>query len=81
MPDGRTGGSARAFELLEPLVKAATVRVHAPADGYGTPGTGPTWGSGFFIAPGWVLTCAHVIGEGVLRCVWRAARSASPSPS
>ncbi|MFI5826964.1 trypsin-like peptidase domain-containing protein [Streptomyces sp. NPDC051578] len=64
MPDGRTGGSARAFELLEPLVKAATVRVHAPADGYGTPGTGPTWGSGFFIAPGWVLTCAHVIGEG-----------------
>lgn len=64
MPDGRTGGSARAFELLEPLVKAATVRVHAPVDGYGTPGTGPTWGSGFFIAPGWVLTCAHVVGEG-----------------
>ncbi|MEU6891611.1 trypsin-like peptidase domain-containing protein [Streptomyces sp. NPDC046557] len=64
MPDGRTGGSTRAFELLEPLVKAATVRVHAPADGYGNPGTGPTWGSGFFIAPGWVLTCAHVVGEG-----------------
>ncbi|MFF9004560.1 trypsin-like peptidase domain-containing protein [Streptomyces goshikiensis] len=64
MPDGRTGGSARAFELLEPLVRAATVRVHAPPDGYGSHGTGPTWGSGFFIAPGWVLTCAHVVGEG-----------------
>ncbi|MBT2406764.1 MULTISPECIES: trypsin-like peptidase domain-containing protein [unclassified Streptomyces] len=60
----RTGSSARAFELLEPLVQAATVRVHAPPDGYETPGTGPTWGSGFFVAPGWVLTCAHVVGEG-----------------
>ncbi|MBT2544038.1 trypsin-like peptidase domain-containing protein [Streptomyces sp. ISL-44] len=64
MTEGRTAGSARAFELLEPLVQAATVRVHAPPDGYGTAGTGPTWGSGFFIAPGWVLTCAHVVGEG-----------------
>ncbi|MGW0390959.1 VMAP-C domain-containing protein [Streptomyces sp. NPDC003042] len=67
MPDGRTAGSARAFELLEPLVRAATVRVHAPWDGYENPGndsSGPTWGSGFFIAPGWVLTCAHVVGEG-----------------
>ncbi|MGW7312584.1 VMAP-C domain-containing protein [Streptomyces sp. NPDC054854] len=67
MPDGRTAGSARAFELLEPLVRAATVRVHAPPGGYENPGndgTGPTWGSGFFIAPGWVLTCAHVVGEG-----------------
>ncbi|MFB6614513.1 trypsin-like peptidase domain-containing protein [Streptomyces sp. NPDC085524] len=64
MTDGRTSGSVRAFELLEPLVLAATVRVHAPPDGYGTPGPGTTWGSGFFIAPGWVLTCAHVVGEG-----------------
>ncbi|WP_223836205.1 trypsin-like peptidase domain-containing protein [Streptomyces venezuelae] len=67
MTDGRTTGSARAFELLEPLVQAATVRVHAPPGGYDTPRshrTGPTWGSGFFIAPGWVLTCAHVVGEG-----------------
>ncbi|MFG2880129.1 trypsin-like peptidase domain-containing protein [Streptomyces sp. NPDC048337] len=64
MTDGRTVGSARAFELLEPLVQAATVRVHAPSAGYDTSGTGPTWGSGFFIAPGWVLTCAHVVGEG-----------------
>ncbi|WP_405449552.1 trypsin-like peptidase domain-containing protein [Streptomyces erythrochromogenes] len=67
MTDGRTTGTARAFELLEPLVQAATVRVHAPPGGYDNPGshrTGPTWGSGFFIAPGWVLTCAHVVGEG-----------------
>ncbi|MGW7434959.1 VMAP-C domain-containing protein [Streptomyces sp. NPDC054849] len=67
MTDGRTTGSARAFELLEPLLQAATVRVHAPPGGYENPGshrTGPTWGSGFFIAPGWVLTCAHVVGEG-----------------
>ncbi|MFJ3631980.1 trypsin-like peptidase domain-containing protein [Streptomyces sp. NPDC090112] len=67
MTDGRTTGTARAFELLEPLVQAATVRVHAPPRGYDTSGslrTGPTWGSGFFIAPGWVLTCAHVVGEG-----------------
>ncbi|MEU4727076.1 trypsin-like peptidase domain-containing protein [Streptomyces sp. NPDC023588] len=64
MTEGRTSGSARAFELLEPLVLAATVRVHAPPGGYGTAGAGPTWGSGFFIAPGWVLTCAHVVGEG-----------------
>ncbi|GGZ57384.1 trypsin-like peptidase domain-containing protein [Streptomyces subrutilus] len=67
MTDGRTAGSARAFELLEPLVRAATVRVHAPVRGYESPGSrtsAPTWGSGFFIAPGWVLTCAHVVGEG-----------------
>ncbi|MFD3697483.1 trypsin-like peptidase domain-containing protein [Streptomyces sp. NPDC058646] len=67
MTEGRTTGAARAFELLEPLVRAATVRVHAPPDGYETPGGdayGPTWGSGFFVAPGWILTCAHVVGEG-----------------
>ncbi|MGW5846721.1 VMAP-C domain-containing protein [Streptomyces sp. NPDC055254] len=67
MTDGRTVGTARAFELLEPLVHAATVRVHAPPRGYETRSgysPGPTWGSGFFIAPGWVLTCAHVVGEG-----------------
>ncbi|MFI8102043.1 trypsin-like peptidase domain-containing protein [Streptomyces sp. NPDC086023] len=65
MTYGRTGDSGRAaFEILDPLVLAATVRVHAPPDGYGEPRTDDTWGSGFFIAPGWVLTCAHVVGEG-----------------
>ncbi|MEU6114591.1 trypsin-like peptidase domain-containing protein [Streptomyces sp. NPDC047117] len=49
-----------------PLVKAATVRIHAAHDGY--PHEGPPepslWGSGFFVAPNWVLTCAHVALEG-----------------
>lgn len=62
------------FDLLEPLVHlaaAATVRIHAPAPGYalggiledGTDGDAAPrpWGSGFFIAPNWVLTCAHVV--------------------
>ncbi|GGT05708.1 hypothetical protein GCM10010286_33650 [Streptomyces toxytricini] len=64
MLDRRTGGSARAYELLEPLVQAATVRVHPAPGGYADRGNHPTWGSGFFVAPGWVLTCAHVVGEG-----------------
>ncbi|MFG2295533.1 trypsin-like peptidase domain-containing protein [Streptomyces sp. NPDC048603] len=64
MGEERSGDAARAFELLEPLVLAATVRIHAAPDGYADPGSLDTWGSGFFIAPGWVLTCAHVVGEG-----------------
>ncbi|MFJ6794427.1 trypsin-like peptidase domain-containing protein [Streptomyces sp. NPDC091268] len=84
MPDGRSEGSARAYELLEPLVRAATVRVHAPRGGYDSPGNswpGPTWGSGFFIAPGWVLTCAHVVGEGgaAVRLVGREVGITFPS--
>ncbi|MDJ0342498.1 trypsin-like peptidase domain-containing protein [Streptomyces sp. H10-C2] len=63
------------FETLAPLVRAATVRVHAAPSGYAPDGTGGAspgdvaarpWGSGFFVAPNWVLTCAHVAlrGEG-----------------
>ncbi|MFC4493688.1 trypsin-like peptidase domain-containing protein [Streptomyces ovatisporus] len=33
-------------------------------------GHGVFWGSGFFIAPGWVLTSAHVVGKG-RGAVWR----------
>ncbi|WP_051831368.1 trypsin-like peptidase domain-containing protein [Streptomyces violens] len=49
-----------------PLVKAATVRIHAARDGYphGGQSEPPLWGSGFFVAPNWVLTCAHVALEG-----------------
>ncbi|MFR9725928.1 trypsin-like peptidase domain-containing protein [Streptomyces sp. MS19] len=49
------------FEYLAPLAEAATVRIQAIPGGYAA-GTreGLPWGSGFFIAPGWVLTCAHV---------------------
>lgn len=49
-----------------PLVKAATVRIHAPREGYPSEGAAepPLWGSGFFVAPNWVLTCAHVALQG-----------------
>lgn len=32
------------------------------------------WGSGFFVAPGWVLTCAHVLGKGAAP-VWRGEQA------
>ncbi|WP_220131163.1 trypsin-like peptidase domain-containing protein [Streptomyces sp. PT12] len=53
------------FEILAPLAADATVRIHEPPTGYdgGEPVTRP-WGSGFFIAPNWVLTCAHVALHG-----------------
>ncbi len=53
------------FEILAPLAAAATVRIHPPPAGYdaGEPSSRP-WGSGFFVAPGWVLTCAHVALRG-----------------
>ncbi|MGP4051342.1 SAV_2336 N-terminal domain-related protein [Streptomyces sp. 2A115] len=42
----------------EELVRRAVVRVDAP----GTP-SGARTGSGFFLAPGWVVTCASVVGQ------------------
>ncbi|MFF8697261.1 trypsin-like peptidase domain-containing protein [Streptomyces sp. NPDC015144] len=52
---------------LTGLVRDATVRIHRPGPGCG-PDTevpdGVFLGSGFFVAPGWVLTCAHVATEG-----------------
>ncbi|MFJ9564136.1 trypsin-like peptidase domain-containing protein [Streptomyces fuscichromogenes] len=51
---------------LRELVMAATVRIHIPGAGYAPEESGEFLGSGFFIAPNWVLTCAHVVhgGEG-----------------
>lgn len=46
-------------ETLVPLVRDATVRVHGTKPGH------PLYGSGFFVAPNWVLTCAHVACSGV----------------
>ncbi|MFE7860361.1 trypsin-like peptidase domain-containing protein [Streptomyces sp. NPDC057403] len=45
---------------------AATVRIHRTDVGYSLDEPGSFLGSGFFIAPNWVLTCAHVVrgGEG-----------------
>ncbi|WLW52257.1 trypsin-like peptidase domain-containing protein [Streptomyces sp. YU58] len=43
---------------LEQLASRATVRI-GPYDA-----PDELWGSGFFVAPGWVLTCAHVLPPG-----------------
>lgn len=55
------------------LVHDATVRIHRPGSGYAQDGPGGDFlGSGFFIAPSWILTCAHVAmrGEGRVVNVW-----------
>ncbi len=51
------------MSALEGTVRRAVVRISAPGGGYDRSGA-RFWGSGFFIAPGWVLTCAHVVGSG-----------------
>ncbi|MFR9796434.1 trypsin-like peptidase domain-containing protein [Streptomyces sp. MS06] len=43
-------------ERLCELVRSATVHLMPPGDD-----GAPLWGSGFFVAPGWVLTAAHVL--------------------
>ncbi|WP_198535540.1 trypsin-like peptidase domain-containing protein [Streptomyces caatingaensis] len=51
----------------EATVRRSVVRISAPGAGRDDD---RFWGSGFFVAPGWVLTCAHVVangGDGVLR--------------
>ncbi|MET8680435.1 trypsin-like peptidase domain-containing protein [Streptomyces sp. NPDC004647] len=57
---------------LHALVRRSVVRIAAPGDGYDPQGT-EYWGSGFFVAPGWVLTCAHVVGTGG-GAVWSGER-------
>ncbi|MCT2591811.1 serine protease [Streptomyces sp. N2-109] len=60
------------MSAVESFVRAAVVRIGAPGDGYDR--RSPAfWGSGFFVAPGWVLTCAHVVGSGG-GAVWRGER-------
>ncbi|MQY13658.1 hypothetical protein SRB5_38080 [Streptomyces sp. RB5] len=61
------------MRLLDDPVRRAVVRIGAPADGYDAPG-GSFWGTGFFIAPRLVLTCAHVVAKG-LGAVWEGARA------
>lgn len=70
MTDSYDGGASgplhAAHHALRELVIAATVRIHRPAAGYVPDEPGTFLGSGFFIAPNWVVTCAHVVdgGEG-----------------
>ncbi|MBD0422392.1 trypsin-like peptidase domain-containing protein [Streptomyces sp. TRM S81-3] len=58
------------MSALEDVVRPSLARIVAPGDGY-APDRGEYWGSGFFIAPGWLLTCAHVVGKGGAE-VWRS---------
>ncbi|WP_326657987.1 VMAP-C domain-containing protein [Streptomyces sp. NBC_00385] len=64
---GVDGGAGQRDDALMTLVEDATVRIHRPASGYAPDGpVGEFLGSGFFVAPSWILTCAHVAmrGEG-----------------
>ncbi|MCD2464456.1 MULTISPECIES: trypsin-like peptidase domain-containing protein [unclassified Streptomyces] len=58
------------MSAFDALVRPALVRIAAPDGGYDPHGD-RYWGTGFFIAPGWVLTCAHVVAEGG-SAVWRS---------
>ncbi|MFF4753394.1 VMAP-C domain-containing protein [Streptomyces sp. NPDC002514] len=58
---GASGGSHAAHHALRELVIAATVRIHRTSVGYDFDEPDTFLGSGFFIAPNWVLTCAHVV--------------------
>ncbi|WP_328448311.1 serine protease [Streptomyces sp. NBC_00386] len=61
---GAPGGPGNAHRALRDLVMAATVRIHRAGPGYALDEPGTFLGSGFFIAPNWVLTCAHVVRSG-----------------
>lgn len=62
---GAQGEDVPHIETLFRLLSSATVRIHAAPEGYAEGVSGATpWGSGFFVAPGWVLTCAHVALRG-----------------
>ncbi|MEU5597194.1 trypsin-like peptidase domain-containing protein [Streptomyces sp. NPDC020298] len=79
---GAPGGSHAAHHALRELVMAATVRIHRTGVGYALDEPGSFLGSGFFIAPNWVLTCAHVVngGEGgEVAVVYQTGPGQSPS--
>ncbi|MFI6489948.1 trypsin-like peptidase domain-containing protein [Streptomyces sp. NPDC050564] len=61
---GAPGGPGNAHRALRDLVTAATVRIHRAGSGYALDEPGTFLGSGFFVAPNWVLTCAHVARSG-----------------
>ena len=53
---------------LIPLLTCCTVRISVPNGGFGT---------GFFIAPGWIVTCAHVVegGSRMVDILWKDIRN------
>ncbi|MEU6670773.1 trypsin-like peptidase domain-containing protein [Streptomyces sp. NPDC046727] len=51
------------MSAFDEMVRPSLARIGAPGDGYATD-RDSYWGTGFFIAPGWLLTCAHVVGKG-----------------
>lgn len=55
------------MSAYDEMVRPSLARIGAPGDGYATD-RDSYWGSGFFVAPGWLLTCAHVVGKGEPRC-------------
>lgn len=62
---------AAADDNLRSLLHDATVWVHRPRTA-GDRGAAQLWGSGFFVAPGRVVTCAHVLaGAAPDSGVWR----------
>ncbi|MFE9446809.1 trypsin-like peptidase domain-containing protein [Streptomyces sp. NPDC006739] len=56
------------MSAFDEMVRPSLGRIGPSADGYATDrdatGRDAYWGSGFFIAPGYLLTCAHVVGKG-----------------
>ncbi|WP_043182587.1 trypsin-like peptidase domain-containing protein [Streptomyces sp. NRRL F-5123] len=55
--DSDPSDDADPADYLVPLARRATVRIHGAGAGH------PLYGSGFFVAPQWVLTCAHVVSR------------------
>ncbi|UNO39966.1 serine protease [Streptomyces sp. MST-110588] len=55
--EGRDRADREKYAQLLEQAGRATVGIRAAPGA----GPGPLWGSGVFIAPGWVLTCAHVL--------------------
>ncbi|WP_046731188.1 trypsin-like peptidase domain-containing protein [Streptomyces humi] len=62
--EGASVGRDAVLLALRELVTAATVRIHRTRPGHSPQEPGDFLGSGFFVAPNWVLTCAHVIDGG-----------------
>jgi hypothetical protein len=61
------------MSAVQSAVREAVVRIGSMGEGEDAQQTDRDrtfWGSGFFVAPGWVLTSAHVVGKG-RGAVWR----------